>query len=87
MGVGIPPLKRKVLFESNPLKSIMLVGKLAMLGTKDCTPEIDTLEIIVDCQWHFPTGLHLSVVFSKGLSLGQWIFSGIVQWISVAFSN
>ena len=24
------------------------------IGAKDCTPEIDTSEIIVDFQWHFP---------------------------------
>ena len=29
MGLGIPPLKNKIMFESNPLKSIMLVGRLA----------------------------------------------------------
>ena len=59
------------------------------VGAKDCTPEIDTSEIIVDCQWHFqmefqsnfPTPVDLSVVFPKGLSLFRWIFTGIVQWI------
>ena len=30
------------------------VRRSAKLGTKDCTPEIDTSEIIVDFQWHFP---------------------------------
>ena len=53
----------------------------AKSGTKYCTPEIDTSEIIVDFQWHFqmdfqwhfPTKCNLSVVFSKGLSLCQWI--------------
>ena len=46
------------------------------LGAKDSTPEIDTSEIIVDFQWHFPmdfqwhapTTFQISVVFSKGLS-------------------
>ena len=49
-------------------------------GAKYCTPEIDTSEIIVDFQWHFPTYCHSSVVLSKGLSLVQWIFTGIVKW-------
>ena len=48
----------------------------ARLGEKDCTPEINTSEIIVDfqwhfpmdCQWHFPTDVHLSVVCSNGIS-------------------
>ena len=29
MGLGIPPLKIKIVLESNPLKSTMLVGRLA----------------------------------------------------------
>ena len=32
MGLGIPPLNIKMLPESNPLKSIMLVGRLAVRG-------------------------------------------------------
>ena len=47
-----------------------------MYGAKDCTPEINTSEIIVNRQWdfpmdfqlHCPTQFHLSVVCSKGLS-------------------
>ena len=58
------------------------------LGAKDCKPEIDTSEIIVDFQWHFPmdchshfpTDFYLSVVFSKGLPLFQLIFNGSVKW-------
>ena len=57
-------------------------------GAKDCTPEIDTSEIIADCQWlspmdvqwHVPTEFHFSVAFSKGLSLFLWIFTRVVQW-------
>ena len=30
MGLGIPPLKIKMMFESNPLKSITLVRRLAV---------------------------------------------------------
>ena len=53
-----------------------------------CTPEINTSEIIVDFQWHFPvacrwqcpTEFHFSVVLSKGLSLVQWVFTGSVHW-------
>ena len=29
------------------------------LGAKDSTPEINTSEIAVDCQWHFPIEFHL----------------------------
>ena len=39
---------------------------------------------VVDLQWHFPTECHIAVAFSKGLSLVQRMFTGIVQWI---FSN
>ena len=57
-------------------------------GQRNCTPEIDTSEIIKDFEWHFPVDfqwhvpmeLHLSVVFSEGLSLVQWIVTGIVPW-------
>ena len=31
MGLGIPPLKMKIMLESNPLKSIMLVEKLGVV--------------------------------------------------------
>ena len=59
------------------------------VGANYYTPEINTSEIMVDFQWHFPmdfqwhfpTKFHLSVVFPKGLSLSQWIFAGVVQWI------
>ena len=30
------------------------VVSLASFGEKDCAPEINTLDIIVDLQWHFP---------------------------------
>ena len=49
-------------------------------GATNCTPKINTSEIIVDFQWHFPMDFHLSVAFSKILSFVQWIFTGIVQW-------
>ena len=29
-------------------------NNVTRLGAKDCTPEINTSEIIMDCQWHFP---------------------------------
>ena len=32
MGLGIPPLNIKIMLESNPLKSTMLVGRLAVLS-------------------------------------------------------
>ena len=49
------------------------------VGAKYSTPEINTSEIIMDVQlhfpmdfqWHFPTESHLSVALSKGLSLGS----------------
>ena len=55
----------------------LLLTVLRPLGAKKCTPEINTSEIIMDCQWHFPmdiqrhfpTCCHCSVVFPKGLSL------------------
>ena len=53
----------------------------ACMGARDCTPEIDTSEIIVDFQWHCPTEFHFPAVFSKGWSLVQRILTGIVQWI------
>ena len=34
----------------------------------------------MDCQLCFPTEFHLTVVFAKGLSLVQWMVTGIVQW-------
>ena len=36
--------------------------RLARLGANDCTPEINTSEIIVNCQRHFPTASHCSVI-------------------------
>ena len=50
-----------------------------LLGAKYCTPEINTSEIIVDFQSRFPMDFHLSLVCSKGLSLFQWISSGLFQ--------
>ena len=47
---------------------------------RDCIPEINTSEIIVDVQWHFTTELHFSVAFSKGIPLSQWIPARIAQW-------
>ena len=35
----------------------------------------------MDFQWHFPTKCYLSLVFSKGLSLSQWMFTENSQWI------
>ena len=35
----------------------------------------------MDFQRHFPTPFHLSEVYSKGLSLVQWIVNGFLQWI------
>ena len=35
MGLGIPPLKSKILLESNPLKSMILVRRLTVAGAAD----------------------------------------------------
>ena len=51
------------------------------IGAQDCTPEIKTSEIIAKLQWQFPTSFHVSVAFSKGLSLFRRIFTGTVQLI------
>ena len=45
---------------------------VSLLGATDCTPEIDTSEIMLDFQWHFPmdfewqfpTNCHISVALS-----------------------
>ena len=41
----------------------------------------------MDVQWHFLTEFHLTVVVSKGLSLAQWTFTGIVQRIFSGISQ
>ena len=33
----------------------------------------------MDFQWPFPTGFHLSVIYSKGLTLPKWIFTRMLQ--------
>ena len=48
------------------------------LRAKDCTPEINTSEIIVDFQWHFPNGL--SVACANGISLLSGMFQRIVTF-------
>ena len=35
MGLGIPPLKMKIVLESNPLKSTTLVGRLGVASPPD----------------------------------------------------
>ena len=46
-----------------------------------CTAEVNTSETIVDFKRHLPRGFNYSVVFPKGLSLVQRIFTGNSQWI------
>ena len=61
---------------------------ISPLRAENCTPEMDTSDIIVDFQWQFPmdfqwhfqTDVHLTVVCSKGLSLSQWMAAGNVEW-------
>ena len=45
MGLGIPPLIIKVTLESNPLKSIMLVRRLAALHEHPCSDSLVILTI------------------------------------------
>ena len=73
-------------YTDNIISEIMFsVSRATLIGAKDCTPEINTSEIILDfqwhfpmdCQWHFPTEFHWSAVFSEALV--QWIFTRISQ--------
>ena len=65
------------------------------LGAKDCTPEIDTSEIIVDvqwhcpmdCQWNFPTEFHKSVPFPKDSHLSSGFLLELSNGCSAVFSN
>ena len=52
---------------------LLMIVIILSLGAIYCTPEINTSEIIVDFQRHFPMDFrcHFSVVLSKGLSLVQ----------------
>ena len=40
MGLGIPPLEIKKMFESNPLKSRILVRRLAVARGKQYPPDV-----------------------------------------------
>ena len=50
MGLETPPLKIKILPESNPLKSIILVRRLAVVPSRNCYPAPD----LVFCLPDFP---------------------------------
>ena len=60
-----------------------------------CRPELNASEIAVDFQWHFPMdfqgfspeGFHMSVVWSKGLSLSQWSLLEMCNGCSAIFPN
>ena len=52
-------------------------GQCLRLGAKDCTPEIDTSEIIGDFQWHLPMDCNLS----------SGLFLELSNGFSAAFSN
>ena len=43
MGLGIPPLRIKIMLESSPLKSTMLVGRLGADGNYSVTRNITVL--------------------------------------------
>ena len=62
------------------------------LGAKDCTPEIDTSEVIVTfngCSVAFSNGSSLvSGIFQRIVAcpvdftgIARWVFSGVLQWI------
>ena len=56
-------------------------GGSGLTGAKDCTPEVDTSEIVVDFRWYFPTDL--LVAFSDRISLSLWHvpkFKGLVAF-------
>ena len=48
MGLGIPPLQIKIMLESNPLKSTMLVGRLGVPSP----PRLDLLGRVVEADAH-----------------------------------
>ena len=74
--------------DMSPVAPLHETPSSSLLGAKYSTPEINTSEIIVDCQWHFPMDVqwhfpmesHFSAVCPKGLSFVQWMFTGIAQW-------
>ena len=63
------------------LAGTILAGRLGV-GDNYCTPDKSTPQ---KSSWMFSgifqTQIHVEVVCSKGLSLVQWIFTGIVQWV------
>ena len=90
--------EKEILYPWFPGGALEPVDELAdahpsVLGTKDCTPEIDTSEVIVDVQYcptdvsGILTDLHLSVVCSKGLSLPQRILLEMFNGHSLKLSN
>ena len=67
----------------------------ACQGAKDCTPEINTSEIVVDfqwyfpmdVQWHFPTKLIFQWYFPKDCHVSSGFVLNLSNGFSVAFSN
>ena len=55
------------------------------LGAKDCTPEINTSEIIVDFQWHVPMDCQRYV--PKDCHFPSGFLLEMSYGLSVAFSN
>ena len=78
-------------------------ARSSSLGAKDCTPEINSSEIIVDFQWrcpmgfqwHFPTEIHFSgVCFQRIVTCPVDVywncpmdFHGTFQWMFIFVNN
>ena len=60
MGLGIPPIQIKIMLESNPLKSTMLVGGLAVLADASTDEAMFVLTILALKILRSIRGNHLS---------------------------
>ena len=75
--------------------AVLRVDRSGTLGPKYCTPQINTSEIIVDLQWHFPvdvqwhfpTEFHLSVAVPKDCHLSSGFSLELSDGCSVAFPD
>ena len=65
---GLADLEERVLRAPDLAdRAVALLREEAHLGATDCTPEINTLEIIVDVQWHFPMDFQWHVALSTSV--------------------
>ena len=67
--------------ENTELDSPSRLAQKAPRSKTELHPRNRPSEIIMDVQWPFPTDVPLSAVLPKGVSLVQWICTGVVQWI------